>query len=222
MRKIRMIILSVMFLIMGTMLWAQEDGHDREAIVIINEIKQEQGVRTISQIDPDQLSPAVLEELGDAVMGLMIVDEEQHEWMDEMMGGAGSEQLAATHRWIAYNYLQNDGNLGTWGPGMRRYGGMGPGMIGSWNRDWSNNFNSSINRWGYGSDNMLGWSRNWWIWIVVIPIILMSAVVAVVLFRFHRRGRDDSRDALEILRKRYAEGKISREEYQQMSKELRE
>ena len=85
MRRKFVIFLSVLFLLVGATLWAQEEGHGRTAEVILNEIKQNQGVTNISLIDPDLIRPALLEELGDAVMGLMIADEERHEWMDEMM-----------------------------------------------------------------------------------------------------------------------------------------
>ena len=229
MKKIIVLTLSVIFLIGGTTLWAQEDGHGRGVDVIINEIKQNQGVESITLIDPDQIRPTLLEELGDSVMGLMIADEARHEWMDEMMGGEGSEQLASNHRWVAYNYLQNDGNLGTWGPGM-----MGPGMRGSWDQNWQNNDNwqnsgwgsgmmgGRAGGWGYGPGSMMGWSGNWWGWIITIVIIVVIAVLVVALIRARRGGTHGSPDALEILRSRYAEGKISREEYQQMLKELKE
>ncbi|MCK9438096.1 MAG: hypothetical protein M0Q12_12930 [Synergistaceae bacterium] len=223
MNKIVVITLSIMFLIVGTTLWAQEEeGHGRTADVILNEIKQVQGVTSITLIDPDLIRPALLEELGDAVMDLMIADEERHEWMDEMMGGEGSEQLASTHRWIAYNYLQNDGKLDTWGPGMGGYGFMGPGMMGSWNRNWNGSLNSPYNMWDYGPGSMMGWSGNWWSWIAIIVILVVIAVVVVALVRSRRSGPDSSSDVLEILRSRYAEGKITREEYQRMSKELKE
>jgi len=228
-KRILIITLSVMFLLVGTTLWAQEDGHGRSADVIINEIKQDQSVESITLIDPDQVSPALLEELGDSVMGLMIADEQQHVWMDEMMGGEGSEQLASTHRWIAYNYLQNDGNLTTWGPGM-----MGPGMMGSRNlttqdNGWGYGRGSMMGRsgnwpnsgWDYGRGGMMGWSGSWWLWIVFLVILVVIAGIVVALFRSRRSGTNGSHDALEILRSRYAEGKISREEYQQMMKELK-
>lgn len=221
MKKIMVLILSVMFLFIGTTLWAQEDGHGREVGVIINEIKQNQGVGTISLIDPDQISPALLEELGDAVMGLMITDEQQHEWMDQMMGGEGSDQLASTHRWIAYNYLQNDGNLSTWAPGRGGYGFMGPGMMGGWNSNWSDGPYPSYNRWNYGPGNMMSWSGNWLNLGYIILVIVIGTVVAVVLIRTNRRSSSHSSEALDILRGRYAEGKISREEYQQMEKDLK-
>ncbi|MGB4406369.1 MAG: SHOCT domain-containing protein [Sphaerochaeta sp.] len=222
MKRILVLTLVVLFLIVGTTLWAQEEGHGRSADVIINEIKQTQGVGSITQIKSDQVSPALLEELGDAVMGLMIADEQQHEWMDEMMGGEGSEQLSSTHRWIAYNYLQNDGTLGTWGSTMMGYGMGGPGMMGNWNLNRQGNLNWPNSDWGYGPGSMMSWSGNWWGWIVIFILIVVIAVVIIALFRSRRGGSTSSSEALEILRRRYAEGKISKEEYLLMSKELKE
>ena len=119
-RKI-FIMLSIL-LIAGTMLLnAQAEEHGRMSDTIINEIKRNQKVDSIGQINPDKVSTELLEELGDAIMVLMIADEEQHAVMDRMMGGEGSEQLSSTHRWLGFNYLQNEGNdglpqLGLWLP----------------------------------------------------------------------------------------------------------
>ncbi|MCF7929507.1 MAG: hypothetical protein K9L68_12035 [Spirochaetales bacterium] len=86
-------------------LLAQVEEHGRSADVIINEIKREQSVGTIVEINPDRVDTELLEELGDAVMGLMITDETRHEWVDEMLGGESPEQLDSTHRWMGYQYL---------------------------------------------------------------------------------------------------------------------
>jgi hypothetical protein len=72
-------VLCAVFFLAGTLLFSQEEGHGREVAVIINEIKQNQNVESITQIDPDLIRPGILEELGDSVMSLMIADEERHE-----------------------------------------------------------------------------------------------------------------------------------------------
>ena len=79
-----------------------------------------------------------------------------------------------------------------------------------------------------------GWGGMWWIF----PIIFMVMGLCVVFFmfmmfrrggfrppwqdsssRYHREGRE-SETALEILKKRYAKGEITKEECDQMKKDL--
>ena len=71
---------------------------------------------------------------------------------------------------------------------------------------------------GYG-----GFWGGWFWWIIILIIIL-----AVILFLF-RTNRpkppgdfQTRRSALEILEERYARGEISKEEYQEKKKDLRE
>jgi hypothetical protein len=74
---------------------AQEHGKSIQAI--LSEIKQEQNVQRVEQIDPNKVSDAQLAELGEAVMDVRFPNERQHAYMDEMMGGEGSRSLA----WIS-------------------------------------------------------------------------------------------------------------------------
>lgn len=179
----------------------QEAEHGRPVDEIVSEIMQAQGVTSIEAIDPDGVSPARLEELGDSVMHEMIDDDERHRWMDEMMGGEGSEQLAAMHRWIGYRYLEGGPESMEWGPGM-----MGPGMM-----DWRN--------WGPGRapHTMTGW---WTPWNWIIGIILIGGVAVITVLLVRRRG-ESSGDALEILKRRYARGEISKDEYDRVRDDLR-
>ena len=62
-------------------------------------------------------------------MGSHVGDAERHEWMDEMMGGEGSESLETAHRWMAYRYLS-----GGYGPTTRF--GMGGVMGGMMMNGW--------------------------------------------------------------------------------------
>lgn len=167
-------ILSLSFLLVPAfVLTANEGGHGSGIDQIIAEIEQTQGVDTISEINPDRVSPKLLEELGDAVMGIMISDEQQHEWMDQMMGGEGSEQLASMHRLMGYRYLQSNGDLssGLWGPGMSGYGMMGPGMMGSWG--------VSSGWYGPGSpDVMAGLMTPW---LCAICLVLLIAVIVLII-----------------------------------------
>jgi len=75
------------------------------------------------------------------------IKKQPYQFMDNMMGGKGSESLATMHRRMGYNYLAGeesyDSHMMGWGrrgsimgPGMMR-NMMGPGMIGGY---WKNDF----------------------------------------------------------------------------------
>ena len=71
------------------------------------------------------------------------------------------------------------------------------------------------------------WGDPWWhggMWIG--PIIMLTIMLVVVYFLFGRRGREapwtheGSETALDILKKRYARGELSKEEFDQVKKDL--
>ncbi|MHB8337641.1 MAG: SHOCT domain-containing protein [Ignavibacteriaceae bacterium] len=71
----------------------------------------------------------------------------------------------------------------------------------------------------------MGWSGMWfgWIfWLVLLVVIIW--VVITIVNRSPRYGSQEPlprrEDALEILKKRYARGEISREQFEQMKKDL--
>ena len=102
---------------------------------IIADIERQQGVTAPDQIKVDKVEPALLEELGDAVMGVMIGNADMHDRMDKMLGGDGSPRLTAFHTDLGQQYLRNGGLNGVrfGGPwGMGRFGMMyGWGRLGN-------------------------------------------------------------------------------------------
>ncbi len=86
----------------------------------------------------------------------------------------------------------------------------------------------------------MGWEYCWmhgmWIFPVVMPIVMLIALVIVVFLIFGRGGirppwqdngiynkdRPSSESALDILKKRYAKGEITREEFEQTKKDILE
>jgi hypothetical protein len=133
-KTISTVILMVLFLALGAITLTAHDNEQEKSIVqILGLIRREQGVRTNREIDPGKVSDTLLEELGDAVMSLAHPDQEEHEWMDRMMGGEDSQSLEAMHRAMGYRYLQNQGWLN---PEYRDPEDMGPrsrgnGMMGN-------------------------------------------------------------------------------------------
>jgi putative membrane protein len=67
-----------------------------------------------------------------------------------------------------------------------------------------------------------------WFFPMVIPIIMLVAMVLCLYFLFGRggfrppghQGGPESESALEILKKRYARGEISKEEFEQIRRDI--
>lgn len=103
-----------------------DDQHGRELEVVLQEIREQQRLGPEDAINPRKVSDEDLEEVGEAVMSIMHPDPQQHQIMDDMMGGEGSRRLARIHRRMGYNYLAGRG-YGMMGGMMGRT--MGRGMM---------------------------------------------------------------------------------------------
>ncbi len=114
-------------------LWAQGMPMEPRSVdAIIADIEKQQSVSTTDMVNVDKVAPSLLEELGDAVMGVIIGDPAHHDVMDRMLGGDGSPRLTAFHTDLGQQYLRNGGLNGvrmggSWG--MGRFG-MGWGNYG--------------------------------------------------------------------------------------------
>jgi len=207
---------------------AAEQGKTPDQVV--DEIRVAQGLQKGQDIQCPQVTDAQLEELGEAVMDVMHPNQDVHAWMDRMLGGQGSQSLALMHRNLGARYLGcwGQAKAGTWGPGMMMGPGMmtGPGMMGNWNgsgadpRAWHWNRKGGwlpMMNWGYGG--MMGYGLGGWImWIIFIAVIVLIVYLLVVQGRSRGAGGGDS--AVEILKRRYARGEISRDEFEKMKKDL--
>ncbi|MEW6501810.1 MAG: SHOCT domain-containing protein [Thermodesulfobacteriota bacterium] len=54
----------------------------------------------------------------------------------------------------------------------------------------------------------------------MMPFFVIILIVAVLYLLFGRRGGQGQESALDILKKRYARGEISKEEFEQIKKDL--
>jgi len=95
----------------------------RSVEAIVADIEKQQSVTTPELIQVDKVPPALLEELGDAVMGALIGDPDRHDAMDRALGGDGSPRLTAFHGDLGLQYLRKGGLKGV------RFGGT-YGMVG--------------------------------------------------------------------------------------------
>jgi uncharacterized membrane protein len=177
------------------------------------------------RIDPDRVSDGDLDELGDAVMGLMHPDTREHEFMDEMMGGEGSKNLEYMHRLMGYRYLSGK-SRGTGFPGIempqRSWGirndrlMMGWGMHGRGRRGVYRTMPGLM---------MGGFSPFYFgriaMWILLVALV---AVVVWLVVRSNRQGKSalgsQGFSPLDIVKQRYAKGEISRDEYETLKRDL--
>jgi uncharacterized membrane protein len=163
---------------------------------VMSEIRTEQGVQTNEQINPDSVSQAKLEELGDSVMEAMIGDSAVHEQMDARMGGEGSASLTAMHVRMGYNYLTD-----------YPYGMMGT----------NNHMNSN----GFYNGGMMGYFGWGGMIIMVMLLILFATILIILIRRSIGKPMSKSKDTpLDILDKRYALGEITKDEYERIKGEL--
>jgi putative membrane protein len=73
------------------------------------------------------------------------------------------------------------------------------------------------------------WMHGMWAFPVVMPIMMLIIMLVVVFLIFSRGGfrppwqnqdRPNSESPMDILKKRYAKGEITKEEFEQMKKDI--
>ncbi len=115
---------------------------------------------------------------------------EAHEIMDNMMGGEGSESLKQVHINMAKRLYCNE-NI------YVGYGMMSGSMMGM--------MNTGMMGYSYGYSNLL--------WLLIIALLFLAVWIA-----YNYGVRKDN--PLEILKKRYARGEITRKQFEEMKKKL--
>jgi putative membrane protein len=73
------------------------------------------------------------------------------------------------------------------------------------------------------------WMHGMWAFPVIMPIVMLVVMLLVIYLIFGRGGfrppwynndRPNPESALDILKKRYAKGEITKEEFEQMKKDI--
>lgn len=111
----------------------------------VNVVLKSQNISSLNQLNCKIVTPDQFEKVGDAYMGVMAGNEENHSFMEQRMGGDNSENLKNVHIQMGKNYLGCQTNKGG-GFSMMGWGGYGYGnmMNGSWG-------------WGFGLLGLLFW-----------------------------------------------------------------
>jgi uncharacterized membrane protein len=210
MKKKYLVLTTVLLLFSFVSIYAMES--DIKSIdAVLAEIRTEQGIKDKEKINPDKVSPKLLEELGDSVMEKTIGNHDRHEQMDKMMGGDGSASLTAMHQGIGYSFLT--GNINDMG--MMGYGSMMNGLNKSkfgfrgGNMMWNN---------GYG---MMGFDGGWIFGIIFfIFIVVLIGLVILFIVKIFTKSNSNKDTPIDILKIRYAKGEISKEEFEKIKKDI--
>ena len=215
MKKLFAVAIILIFIFTGAFSVYADDMTLKSVDTILTEIQQEQGVDSTDKINPDKVSQTKLEELGDSVMEAMIGNTAMHDQMDIKLGGDGSASLTAFHTRLGYNYLVGYPNgmmslmtAGMMGTNGALNGSVGFGMMG--NSNYGGGYGGMMGYLGYGG-MIMG----------AIMFILFMLILFFVIKVFVRKPAVTYLESpLDILKKRYANGELTQEEFQKMTTDL--
>ncbi|MEW6721768.1 MAG: SHOCT domain-containing protein [Candidatus Micrarchaeota archaeon] len=166
-----------------------------------------------SNVSCDELSEDQLELLGEYYMEQMHPGE-QHEVMDRMMGGEGSESLRLQHIQMAEVFYcgRTDTNV-TYGGMMAMmpmfYRGWMPGAGG-----WGPAAGGGMMGYGYDMMGGYGWVFGFVFWVLVLVALVL------LIFWLYRNIAGRPQNAEEVLKQRYAKGEITKKQYDEIRKDL--
>jgi putative membrane protein len=210
---------TIILTLMALLLWcfsvsAADVDKERNNTLSLNQALQEilkaQGVNDIKSIDCGKVTDKQMEDLGDKLMDVMHPDSSEHEFMDRMMGGEKSPNLASMNRIMGARYLGcYKGEVPFGGMMSPLYGGRGYGDD-YYGRRWPHMM------YGNGPWGMMGGYGGGIMWI-----LFLVAIVLVIFFvmKWARPG-GAGESPLEILKRRYAKGELTKEEFDQKKKDL--
>ena len=225
MLKLTKVLIIFLFIIFAYVANADSDtnganDHGKSLVTVLEEIRTDQAIGEKDIIDCDKVTDGQFEELGEGVMSVMHPDPEQHELMDSMMGGEGSESLAAMHIMMGQRYLDCSAKYGGMGmmKGMMGMGGMMNMM------DSPDNQSDSFWK---GGDNMMGFMNNWggfglgWVFMILFWGIIIFGIFTLIRWTASQgKPGENGKSALDLLKERYAKGEIDKKEFEEKKKDL--
>lgn len=154
---------------------ASNPSQNTELNNALQDIQKTQNVDSAARVDCSKVTDDQFEKLGDAYMGVMLPNEQQHETMDNMMGGEGSASLRQAHINMGRSYLGCWSNYNSGPVFMPMMGGLGMmSGIGA-----SGNF--------YPANGMMGWPSMmggyaWFGWInmILVWVLLVLAIAGLI------------------------------------------
>ncbi len=210
---------TIIFSFLALFIWcssvsAAEENKERNNTLSLNqvlqEIKKAQGVNDIILIDCRKVTEKQMEDLGDAFMDVIHPDSSEHEFMDRMMGGEKSPTLASMNRIMGARYLGcYKGEVPFGGMMGPLYGGRGNGDD-SYDRRWPHMM------YGNGPWGMMSGYGGGIMWILLLVVIML----AILFIMKWAKPAGSGEAPLDILKKRYANGEITKEEFEQKKKDL--
>lgn len=170
-----------------------------------------------SKVDCKGLSDPQLEIIGEYYMEQMHPGE-SHKLMHQMMGlKEGSEDEKQFHINMAKAIYCGEAN-NIMGSGMMG-GGMMNMMMGG------GNMMNNIMGYGMMGNNPMGFGYSYWsFWNVIWQLFWIGIIVLVIwlIYKFIIKRKRISETPLEILKKRFANGEITKKQFEQMKKDIGE
>lgn len=178
MKKLYALIIIASIFFVSTSGVLADSNHGLSVDKVIQEIMLSQNISDADDISCESITENQFEEMGEAVMALRHPDEREHEFMDQMMGGEGSESLKSAHVRMGKGYL---GCLeGVEGMMMGSTGMMASRRQGSEGQEGGDNM---MGNFGMMSSQMMGGSGYtgvfgslWtvtWILIVILLVVMI-------------------------------------------------
>lgn len=213
---------SISYAQMGMMGGSWQSGYNATELVQSQELKDalagilsNQNITTQGEVDCSEVTNNQFDELGDAYMGTMLPNKQQHEAMDAMMGGEDSESLRQAHINMGRSYLGCWSDYNSGPVFMPMMGGVGMMGTDSSEPDTTNRYNhNSMMDYGHGG---LGGG----LFMILFWLLIFAGVIALVRYTMKSNKTSvSSKSALDILKERYAKGEIEKEEFETKKKDL--